>query len=61
MDIYTMLENFKIMKREKIHKVILSVIVLAAFAHGFSEGMEWHRLLCCGIGGYGLGALSDWE
>ena len=47
-------KSVKIMKKDVI-KVIWIIVAIAAFAHGFTDGMEWHRIAACMIGGMSLG------
>lgn len=47
--------------------LLVELVVVALFYHGFSEGMEWHRLASISIGGVLLGSmiiptiLSGWH
>ena len=46
------------MKKIKWYRVLIAISVIILFAHGFSEGMQWHRILCVNLGGFLLGILA---
>lgn len=44
--------------KKKIIKAVIGLVTILLFAHGFSEGMEWHRIAACSLGGVCLCLLA---
>jgi len=41
--------------KQKLIRTALIVVGIIALSYGFTEGMEWHRLASCMIGGLCIG------
>lgn len=40
---------------KKWHKIILGVVSIVLLAYGFTDGMEWYRILSIMLGGLFMG------
>lgn len=43
--------------KQKLIRTALVAVSIVALSYGFTEGMEWHRIASCMIGGLCIGTV----